>query len=88
MGGILNMSSKERCLIFWKNLTSVFPLAGIWEVPINAHYVASFEGGHCPYLDQCVLHNHDADDVSVFTYLDIITAMILNEGGQRIGILN
>lgn len=40
-----------------------FLLAGIWEVPLNAHYVESFEGGHCPYLDQCVLHNHDKDDV-------------------------
>lgn len=37
--------------------------AGVWEVPLNAHYVEDYEGGHCPYLDQCVLHNHDADDV-------------------------
>ncbi|XP_061382748.1 chitin deacetylase 1 [Danaus plexippus] len=41
--------------------TKAFP--GLWEVPFNAHYVESYEGGHCPYLDQCVLHNHDADDV-------------------------
>lgn len=41
--------------------TKSFP--GIWEVPLNAHYVESYEGGHCPYMDQCVLHNHDADDV-------------------------
>nr|CAH7729243.1 unnamed protein product [Callosobruchus chinensis] len=36
---------------------------GVWEVPLNTHYVEGFEGGHCPYLDQCVLHNHDAEDV-------------------------
>ncbi|KAK6640152.1 hypothetical protein RUM44_011838 [Polyplax serrata] len=36
---------------------------GIWEVPLNAHYVETYEGGHCPYLDQCVLHNHSEDDV-------------------------
>ncbi|KAK7862343.1 hypothetical protein R5R35_011571 [Gryllus longicercus] len=36
---------------------------GIWEVPLNAHYVESYEGGHCPYLDQCVLHNHDSEEV-------------------------
>lgn len=42
--------------------TKMFP--GIWEVPMNAHYIESYEGGHCPYLDQCVLHHHDADDVS------------------------
>jgi hypothetical protein len=36
---------------------------GVWEVPLNAHYIETFEGGHCPYLDQCVLHNHDEDDV-------------------------
>ncbi|KAG5890808.1 hypothetical protein JTB14_008249 [Gonioctena quinquepunctata] len=41
--------------------TKSFP--GVWEVPLNTHYVEGFEGGHCPYLDQCVLHNHDADDV-------------------------
>ncbi|XP_018352051.1 PREDICTED: uncharacterized protein LOC108754324 [Trachymyrmex septentrionalis] len=36
---------------------------GIWELPLNAHYVESYEGGHCPYLDQCVLHNHDPEEV-------------------------
>ncbi|KAL5245054.1 hypothetical protein ACI65C_012464 [Semiaphis heraclei] len=36
---------------------------GTWEVPLNAHYVATYEGGHCPYLDQCVLHSHDANEV-------------------------
>ncbi|KAF4521597.1 hypothetical protein B566_EDAN001317 [Ephemera danica] len=36
---------------------------GIWEVPLNAHYVETYEGGHCPYLDQCVLHNHDPTEV-------------------------
>ncbi|KAJ8927149.1 hypothetical protein NQ314_020422 [Rhamnusium bicolor] len=36
---------------------------GVWEIPLNTHYVEGFEGGHCPYLDQCVLHNHDAEDV-------------------------
>nr|XP_023029804.1 uncharacterized protein LOC111517773 [Leptinotarsa decemlineata] len=41
--------------------TKSFP--GVWEVPLNTHYVEGFEGGHCPYLDQCVLHNHDGDDV-------------------------
>ncbi|XP_031636611.1 uncharacterized protein LOC116349354 [Contarinia nasturtii] len=42
--------------------TKTFP--GIWEVPMNAHYIESYEGGHCPYLDQCVLHNHNAEEVS------------------------
>ncbi|CAH0406911.1 unnamed protein product [Chilo suppressalis] len=41
--------------------TKSFP--GLWEVPFNAHYVETYEGGHCPYLDQCVLHNHDSDEV-------------------------
>ncbi|KAF5300043.1 hypothetical protein FQR65_LT09300 [Abscondita terminalis] len=41
--------------------TRSFP--GIWEIPLNPHYVEDFEGGHCPYLDQCVLHNHDSDEV-------------------------
>lgn len=38
-------------------------VSGVWEVPLNDHYVQDFEGGHCPYLDQCVLHNHDANEV-------------------------
>lgn len=38
-------------------------LSGVWELPLNAHYVESYEGGHCPYLDQCVLHNHDPEEV-------------------------
>lgn len=41
--------------------TKSFP--GIWEVPLNSHYIESNEGGQCPYLDQCVLHNHDANEV-------------------------
>ncbi|XP_006617231.1 uncharacterized protein LOC102672538 [Apis dorsata] len=41
--------------------TKSFP--GVWELPLNAHYVESYEGGHCPYLDQCVLHNHDPEEV-------------------------
>ncbi|KAK9870336.1 hypothetical protein WA026_006421 [Henosepilachna vigintioctopunctata] len=41
--------------------TKSFP--GVWEVPLNEHYVKDFEGGHCPYLDQCVLHNHDPEEV-------------------------
>ncbi|KAF5289124.1 hypothetical protein FQA39_LY15226 [Lamprigera yunnana] len=41
--------------------TKSFP--GVWELPLNSHYIANFEGGHCPYLDQCVLHNHDSDEV-------------------------
>lgn len=39
-----------------------FPIH-ILQVPLNTHFVESFEGGICPYLDQCVLHNHDADEV-------------------------
>lgn len=41
--------------------TKTFP--GVWEVPLNDHYVEDYEGGHCPYLDQCVLHNHDSEEV-------------------------
>ncbi|KAK2713074.1 hypothetical protein QYM36_011685 [Artemia franciscana] len=41
--------------------TRAFP--GVWEIPLNSHYVENFDGGYCPYLDQCVLHNMDADEV-------------------------
>lgn len=41
--------------------TRSFP--GVWELPMNSHFVESFEGGHCVYLDGCVLFNHDADAV-------------------------
>ena len=43
---------------------SLSPLsAGIWEVPLNSHYTESFEGGHCPYLDQCVLFNYEPKEI-------------------------
>jgi len=41
--------------------TRSFP--GVWEFPLNAHFIESFEGGHCPYMDQCVLFNHDSDNI-------------------------
>ncbi|CAG0923036.1 unnamed protein product [Notodromas monacha] len=41
--------------------TKSFP--GIWEIPLNAHHVHDYDGGHCPYLDQCVLFNHDPEDI-------------------------
>lgn len=47
-----------------KDFTVENNFSGLWEVPFNAHYVETYEGGHCPYLDQCVLHNHDSEDVS------------------------
>lgn len=43
------------------NISFIF--TGVWEVPLNAHFIESYEGGHCPYLDQCVLHNSDAEEV-------------------------
>ncbi|CAG0887318.1 unnamed protein product [Darwinula stevensoni] len=38
-------------------------VAGIWELPLNAHYVSDYDGGHCPFLDQCVLFNHEPKDI-------------------------
>lgn len=38
-------------------------ITGIWEFPLNSHYTESFEGGFCPYMDQCVLQNLDENDV-------------------------
>jgi len=41
--------------------TRSFP--GVWEFPLNSHYTESFEGGYCPYMDQCVLQYLDAQEV-------------------------
>lgn len=41
--------------------TRSFP--GVWEFPLNSHYTESFEGGYCPYMDQCVLHGMDPEEV-------------------------
>jgi len=41
--------------------TSQYP--GLWEFPLNTHYVKDYEGGHCPYLDQCVLFNFEPVDI-------------------------
>ena len=44
-------------------VTFFFNVLGIWEFPLNSHYTESFEGGYCPYMDQCVLQNMDEQDV-------------------------
>ncbi|KAB7497293.1 hypothetical protein Anas_01331 [Armadillidium nasatum] len=42
--------------------TGSFP--GIWEIPMNSHYMDErFEGGYCPYLDQCGLNFFSENDV-------------------------
>lgn len=43
--------------------TRSFP--GIWEIPLNSHFKdqVDYEGGHCPYLDQCALYRYEADEV-------------------------
>jgi len=37
--------------------------SGIWEVPLNSHFIAGYDGGHCPYLDQCVLFNFEPAEI-------------------------
>lgn len=32
-------------------------------MPLNSHYIENFDGGHCPYLDQCVLFNFETSEV-------------------------
>jgi len=41
--------------------TRAFP--GMWEIPLNSHYVEDYTAGHCPYIDQCVFSNMDRDDI-------------------------
>lgn len=41
--------------------TKQFP--GVWEIPLNSHYIEGYEAGHCPYLDQCVFTNMDRKDI-------------------------
>lgn len=55
--------SQVRCAQLIAESNTNFTFKGVWEIPLNAHYVEGYEGGHCPYLDQCVLHNHDAEEV-------------------------
>lgn len=38
-------------------------VAGIWEIPLNTHYIEGYEAGHCPYLDQCVLFNYRPEEI-------------------------
>jgi len=37
--------------------TRQFP--GVWEIPLNSHYIEDYTAGHCPYLDQCVFTHMD-----------------------------
>ncbi|XP_057377397.1 LOW QUALITY PROTEIN: chitin deacetylase 1-like [Daphnia carinata] len=50
--------------------TRSFP--GIWEFPLNSHYISSFDGGYCPFMDQCVLHNLDENDIVIWLKEDFL----------------
>ena len=39
----------------------LFP--GVWEIPLNTHYIEGYAGGHCPYLDQCVLFQNEPAEI-------------------------
>ena len=41
--------------------SKAFP--GVWEIPVNLHYVSGLAGGQCSYLDQCVFALLGSDDV-------------------------
>jgi len=41
--------------------TKSFP--GVWEIPVNLHYVSGLGSGQCSYLDQCVFALLGSDDV-------------------------
>ncbi len=41
--------------------TSAYP--GVWEVPLNAHFVGDQTGGVCYHLDQCVFTHQTSDHV-------------------------
>ena len=55
--------------------TSICPsksFPGLWEVPLNTHYVDGDDGGRCPYLDQCVLHDHDSSQIAEWLKSDFL----------------
>jgi len=41
--------------------TKAFP--GVWEIPVNLHYVEGLASGQCSYLDQCVFALLGSEDV-------------------------
>ena len=41
--------------------TQAFP--GVWEIPVNLHYVEGLASGQCSYLDQCVFALLGSEDV-------------------------
>ena len=41
--------------------TKAFP--GVWEIPVNLHYVQGLASGQCSYLDQCVFALLRSEDV-------------------------
>ena len=36
---------------------------GVWEIPVNLHYIEGLSAGQCSYLDQCVFALQGANDV-------------------------
>nr|AQZ26778.1 chitin deacetylase 4 [Tigriopus japonicus] len=45
--------------------TKSFP--GLWELPLNSHFVSDDTGGQCPFVDQCVFNYQSSN--SVFEWL-------------------
>merc|ERR1712086_119325 len=41
--------------------TKAFP--GVWEIPVNLHYIRGLASGQCSYLDQCVFALLGSEDV-------------------------
>jgi len=41
--------------------TRQFP--GMWEIPLNSHFVEGYIGGHCPFIDQCVFTHMGKEDI-------------------------
>jgi hypothetical protein len=66
------MSSILKSYLFY-----IFYFKGIWEFPLNSHYVNSFDGGYCPFMDQCVLHNLDENVHSIVKLLFYYVCVIL-----------
>ncbi|CAB4059446.1 unnamed protein product [Lepeophtheirus salmonis] len=36
---------------------------GLWEIPLNLHFVKEEGGGECPSLDQCIFTHQSSDDI-------------------------
>lgn len=64
--------------------TKSFP--GVWEIPLNSHFVDGDGGGKCPFLDQCIFSFQTPDDVFEWLKEDFNRSYLKNKAPYALSV--